>query len=236
MDWGTARRLTAQIKLSGIPVSGRPGRMIGTPAFMAPEQLRGRYDQLDQRTDVFGVGAVLYSIMTKLARPSRAARPGRRSRRRGAGLSAWPRAICSARYCPCAASSSGRRRGGRATGMARCSILKRDLETGGGERVLREMGPRGVFGETAALAGGLRTATVTAVGEVIGQDRQQEDPRRITWARTPPGSARSSWRLRSAFARPTSGSRSSRVRTSTRARAPTSALRPASRDTGARAR
>jgi eukaryotic-like serine/threonine-protein kinase len=40
------------------------GELLGTPGFMAPEQAGGRLDQIDQRTDVYGLGAVLYEILT----------------------------------------------------------------------------------------------------------------------------------------------------------------------------
>ena len=38
--------------------------MLGTPAYMAPEQARGYVDQLDERSDVFGLGAILCEILT----------------------------------------------------------------------------------------------------------------------------------------------------------------------------
>ena len=47
MDWGLARDLNSgEGSMSGI---------VGTPAYMAPEQARGDAD-LDERCDVFGLG------------------------------------------------------------------------------------------------------------------------------------------------------------------------------------
>jgi tetratricopeptide (TPR) repeat protein len=42
------------------------GSMLGTPAFMAPEQAGGELDRIDERTDVFGLGAILCVILTGL--------------------------------------------------------------------------------------------------------------------------------------------------------------------------
>jgi hypothetical protein len=48
---------------TAIGVEGRVGQARGTPAYMAPEQVFGLIDEIDERTDVFGVGGVLCEIL-----------------------------------------------------------------------------------------------------------------------------------------------------------------------------
>lgn len=57
LDFGLARSQDSE----GLTVSGL---VVGTTAYMAPEQARGETHQIDRRTDVYGLGATLYQIFT----------------------------------------------------------------------------------------------------------------------------------------------------------------------------
>jgi serine/threonine-protein kinase len=74
MDWGLAKIVDRRLEpgaSEGITSlrqeSGHTtldGTVSGTPSYMSPEQARGWVDEIDERTDVFGLGAILYEILT----------------------------------------------------------------------------------------------------------------------------------------------------------------------------
>jgi len=65
MDWGLAKQL---VEDNGVEKSDsqrtRLGAVMGTPAYMSPEQASGHAAESDRQTDVFSLGVMLYEILT----------------------------------------------------------------------------------------------------------------------------------------------------------------------------
>lgn len=75
LDWGLAKvmedselstKMTCESTLSDSCALDQTmeGEVIGTPLYMAPEQATGDLDRIDDKTDVYGLGAMLFAILT----------------------------------------------------------------------------------------------------------------------------------------------------------------------------
>ncbi len=77
LDWGLARLVEARSSDRDLPPSSERapvaddsgaetdvGAILGTPGYMAPEQILGQIEEIDARTDVYSLGVVLFEILT----------------------------------------------------------------------------------------------------------------------------------------------------------------------------
>ena len=217
VDWGlaivgAARALPNEMPTlvvagdSNLDVGGGP---CGTPSFMSPEQAMGARDRFDERTDVFGLGAVLFNMLTgvppfdgddvatcldratacvvtfppgdptaplpiglcRIVKRAMARDPNERYQtvlelKKDVEMTLRGFPLSAEMFAPGTRIVVEGDPGDCAYIIVRGTCVA--YKTVGGQRVvLRELGPNSVFGETAVLSGGIRTATVEAVDEVL---------------------------------------------------------------------
>jgi serine/threonine-protein kinase len=202
VDWGLAI-----VKQSGAEAGAAPGVRSGTPSFMSPEHVLGL--PLTEATDVFGLGAILYSILTgatpydaddgikamaqaracvidipafdagrpllgdlgRIVRKAMAREPADRypdvsALRAAVELALRGPPVTARLFAPGARIVVEGERGDCAFVIVRGACVA--YKTVDGQRVLlNRLDAGAVFGETAVLSGGLRTATVEAETEVL---------------------------------------------------------------------
>ena len=126
LDFGVAKSLDPRRRRGpGAPWQPMPASMLGTPAYMSPEQARGL--TVDKRTDIWAFGCLLYELLTgrqPFAGEHRVRQPRRRSRTRSghdarAGRDASRRAVAAAPLSRKGSEASPARHRGCASGDRR---------------------------------------------------------------------------------------------------------------------
>ncbi len=62
LDFGVARAADAEQQLTTMHTMS--GQLVGTLAYMSPEQVAGEPDQIDVRSDIYALGVVMYQVLT----------------------------------------------------------------------------------------------------------------------------------------------------------------------------
>jgi serine/threonine protein kinase len=64
LDFGLAKNLRRRTDDDTLSVMSVAGQVVGTAAYMSPEQARGAHEETDVRSDVYAIGVMLYQVLT----------------------------------------------------------------------------------------------------------------------------------------------------------------------------
>lgn len=62
LDFGVARAIGADV--ATVSIQTQSGQLMGTVPYMSPEQVSGRVDQVDVRSDVYALGVILFELLS----------------------------------------------------------------------------------------------------------------------------------------------------------------------------
>lgn len=63
MDWGLAKLRKAEDNTPESPYATQEGMVLGTPAYMAPEQALGHNSQVDERSDIYSASVLFHELL-----------------------------------------------------------------------------------------------------------------------------------------------------------------------------
>src|SRR5207253_6693362 len=73
LDFGLAKLIepppmsgadSSEVVTAVMPQHSTPGRVMGTVGYMSPEQAQGKTNEIDQRSDIFSFGCILFEAVT----------------------------------------------------------------------------------------------------------------------------------------------------------------------------